>query len=272
MKNDKTRGDIMKKQILDQNNLNYQLFAIQTHGTNIMYYRNPGMVAWWSAAFPGFGHILLGQYIKGLVLFLWEMVVNQESHLNFGLAATLQGQFPNTNEILNPIWILLYIPIYLFTIWDSYRLTIDINHSVEAPLMNFTPIKTVSLLATGSNIFTQRKPIMALFWSFFSPGAGQFYLQRLIESIFFMIWFIVISYYSHFFEGILYLLKGELAHSNNVINIQWFMYMPSIFFFSAYNAYSDAIETNIMYRLNQTQLLKQKYQNPTFRVDFPKSH
>ena len=69
------------------------LFIVQPIGTNLIYYKNPKMVAWWSAALPGFGHILLGQYIKGILLFVWEIVINVGSNLNLGLVSTLQGDF-----------------------------------------------------------------------------------------------------------------------------------------------------------------------------------
>ena len=30
-------------------------------------------------------------------------------------------------EILEPRWLLLYLPVYLFAIWDSYRTSVDMN-------------------------------------------------------------------------------------------------------------------------------------------------
>ncbi|MBU9723381.1 hypothetical protein [Bacillus alkalicola] len=38
--------------------------------------KNPWVPAWWSAAFPGMGHIMLGSYVKGFILFTWEFVIN----------------------------------------------------------------------------------------------------------------------------------------------------------------------------------------------------
>ncbi|MDF2876714.1 MAG: hypothetical protein K0R22_3397, partial [Sporomusa sp.] len=34
----------------------------------VVHRRSPGLVAWWSAAFPGFGFICLGSYTKGYLL------------------------------------------------------------------------------------------------------------------------------------------------------------------------------------------------------------
>lgn len=261
----------MKKQQMDQNSKKTLPSVITPFGTNLIYYRNPKMVAWWAAALPGFGHVLLGQYIKGLILFLWEIVINVESQLNIGLVATLQGHFNQTKAFLDPVWILLYIPTYLFSIWDSYRGTIDINHNINLIKKDYTPFNTNSFGTIEVNVFTKKRPKMALFWSLLSPGAGQFYQHRLLEATFLMIWLIMICYFSHFFEGILYLLRGDLALSNSVFKIEWFMFLPSLFFFSAYNAYSDAIETNIFYKLNQNCWYQQHYQHPNFKVEFPKS-
>ena len=44
--------------------------------TNYIHLRNPWVTAWWSAAFPGFGHIHLGVYLKGFILFFWEIIIN----------------------------------------------------------------------------------------------------------------------------------------------------------------------------------------------------
>lgn len=37
--------------------------------TNYLHLRNPYVIAWWSAAFPGFAHISLGSYVAGFLLF-----------------------------------------------------------------------------------------------------------------------------------------------------------------------------------------------------------
>ncbi len=46
------------------------------YNNNHIYLRNPWVVGWWSAAFPGFGHLNLGFYLKGVMLIIWEIVIN----------------------------------------------------------------------------------------------------------------------------------------------------------------------------------------------------
>jgi len=238
-------------------------------GTNVIYYRNPVLVAWWSAAFPGFGHILLGQYIKGGLLFIWEIFVNIHSHLNLGLIYTLQGDFERTKAVLDPLWILMYIPLFLFTIWDSYHEAVNLNRYI--PLINPTKgkIKQKRINAIGRNFLTEKNPFMALFWSMFFPGTGQFYLHRLFESVLLSFWFIVISHYSRFHQGLLYLIMGDIDRSNQSFQADWFMFLPSLFCFSAFNAFTDAVESTFLYRNTELAELELDYQNPHFKVNFP---
>jgi hypothetical protein len=55
-------------------------------GTTQLHLRNPFIIAWWSAAFPGFGHLLLSKYIRILHLLLYYVfyvVCNLECiHIN----------------------------------------------------------------------------------------------------------------------------------------------------------------------------------------------
>ncbi|GAA0489355.1 hypothetical protein GCM10008986_13980 [Salinibacillus aidingensis] len=100
---------------------------VSVMGTTQIHLRNPYIVAWWSMAFPGFGHLLLSKYIRGYLLFIWEVVVNVQSNLNLGMIYSFQGKIDLAKDILDTRWLLIYIPVYLFAIWDSYRTTVDMN-------------------------------------------------------------------------------------------------------------------------------------------------
>ncbi|MGH4051564.1 MAG: hypothetical protein ACREVX_09455 [Clostridium sp.] len=50
--------------------------------------RSPYIIACWSAAFPGIGHLLLSKYLGGFLLFLWEVFINYNAHI------TLQFYIP----------------------------------------------------------------------------------------------------------------------------------------------------------------------------------
>lgn len=96
-------------------------------GTTQVHLRNPYIIGWWSAAFPGFGHLLLSKYLRGFVLFIWEVVVNVNSNINLAMIYSFQGEIDKAKEILDTRWLLIYIPVYIFAIWDSYRTTVDLN-------------------------------------------------------------------------------------------------------------------------------------------------
>src|SRR5699024_6688661 len=54
-------------------------------GTTQIHSRNPYIIGWWSAAFPGFGHLLLSKYIHAFVLFIWEVVINLQANINLAI-------------------------------------------------------------------------------------------------------------------------------------------------------------------------------------------
>ncbi|MED3816043.1 hypothetical protein P4573_27985, partial [Priestia megaterium] len=100
---------------------------VSIFGTTQIHLRNPYIIAWWSAAFPGFGHLLLSKYLRGFVLFIWEVVINLQSNINVATIHSFQGDIDMAKESLNTRWLLIYIPVYIFAIWDSYRTTVDLN-------------------------------------------------------------------------------------------------------------------------------------------------
>jgi hypothetical protein len=44
-------------------------------------------------AFPGFGHLLLSKYLRGILLFIWEIVINLNAHVNLAIAHSFWGKF-----------------------------------------------------------------------------------------------------------------------------------------------------------------------------------
>ncbi|WP_288183413.1 hypothetical protein [uncultured Sporomusa sp.] len=72
--------------------------------TNFLHLRNPYTIAWWSAAFPGFGYISLGNYIIGFLLFFWEVIINTKAGVNAAILYSFIGDFAKTKEVLNTKW------------------------------------------------------------------------------------------------------------------------------------------------------------------------
>jgi hypothetical protein len=101
--------------------------AISPIATNTLHLKNPWVTAWWSAAFPGFGHIIMGNYVKGFLLVGWELLINVKAKINLCILFSFGGQFERARQIVDTRWLLLYTSVYVFAIWDSYRRTIDLN-------------------------------------------------------------------------------------------------------------------------------------------------
>ncbi len=235
-------------------------------GTTQFHLRNPYIVAWWSAAFPGFGHLLLSKYLRGFVLFIWEVVVNVQSNLNLAMIYSIQGEIDKAKEILNTRWILIYIPVYIFAIWDSYRTTMDMNKVYVLAERENHKFNTFSIGALEINYLDKRNPVMAVLWSLFIPGLGQLYIHRITTAFFVIVWSVVFFYCSHALEAISLLFVGEIKKATSVINPEWLLFFPSVYGFSLYDSYINTVENNKLYDKEQRNYFQENYQSPSFQV------
>lgn len=90
-------------------------------GITKLHLRNPFVIACWSLAFPGMGHILLSKYLRGFILFFWEFFINSKAHVNLLILYSFTGDFEKAKQVVDMQWLMLYIPTYIFAVWDSYR-------------------------------------------------------------------------------------------------------------------------------------------------------
>jgi hypothetical protein len=75
----------------------------------------------WSIALPGFGQLLNGKYLKGLLFIFLEFVINVQSNFNQVIKLSFQGEIQEAIRQSNYQWLMFYPCIYLFAIWDAYR-------------------------------------------------------------------------------------------------------------------------------------------------------
>lgn len=75
----------------------------------------------WSIAFPGFGQILNGRYIKGILFLFLEVLVNIYSHFNQVIYLSFNGEFTQAELIADKQWLLFYPCIYFFAMWDAFK-------------------------------------------------------------------------------------------------------------------------------------------------------
>jgi hypothetical protein len=239
---------------------------VSTLGTTQIHLRNPYIIAWWSAAFPGFGHLLLSKYLKGFVLFIWEVVVNVNCNLNLSMIYSFQGEIEKAKEILDTRWLLIYIPVYIFAIWDSYRTTVDLNKIFVLVEREEHRFNSFSIGIMEINYLDKRNPIMAIIWSLFMPGLGQLYIHRVITAFFVIIWGVVFFYLSHGLEALSLLFLGEIKQATDVINPEWLLFFPSIYGFAIFDSYINTVENNKLYDKEQRSYFREKYQSSSFQV------
>ncbi|HEY5586346.1 MAG TPA: hypothetical protein VIK78_17880 [Ruminiclostridium sp.] len=126
--------------------------------TNFIHKRNPWVTAWWSCAFPGFGHIILGSYIKGFLLIAWELFINVNAKVNTAIIYSFTGRFEDAKNVLDKRWLILYIGVFLYAIWDSYRSTVDLNKYAILADREHSPIIPFKISTWEINYFDKRSP------------------------------------------------------------------------------------------------------------------
>ncbi|WP_061808823.1 hypothetical protein [Rossellomorea vietnamensis] len=235
-------------------------------GTTQIHLRNPYIIAWWSAAFPGFGHLLLSKYLRGFVLVIWEVLVNIQSNVNLAMIYSFQGEIEKAKDILDTQWLLIYIPGYIFSIWDSYRTTVDLNNVFIMADREEHRFNTFSIGALEINYLDKRNPVMAVIWSLFIPGLGQLYIHRIVTAFFVIVWTVVFFYYSHGLEATSLLFLGEIAESTAVLDAEWLLFFPSLYGFSIFDSYMNTVENNKLYEKDQRKYYLENYQSPSFQV------
>jgi len=75
-----------------------QVAYVSILGMTQLHLRNPYVIAWWSAAYPGLGHLLLSKYLGEFLLFIWEITVNLKAHVNLAILYTFTGRFEMAKE------------------------------------------------------------------------------------------------------------------------------------------------------------------------------
>lgn len=235
-------------------------------GTTQFHMRNPYVIAWWSAAFPGFGHLLLSKYLRGLVLFIWEVIVNCNAKINLAMVYSFSGELELARTTLDMRWTLMYIPVYIFGIWDSYRTSVDMNKVYLLAEREGASFNSFAIGALEINYLDKRNPVMSVIWSLFMPGLGQLHIHRVLTAFFALVWTIIFLYFSKTLVAIHYLFLGDIAKSTAVLDMQWLLFMPSMWGFALYDSYINTVENNKLYDAEQQDYLISSYQSPNFRI------
>ncbi|MCL6572135.1 MAG: hypothetical protein K6T88_10690 [Bacillus sp. (in: Bacteria)] len=179
---------------------------------------------------------------------------------------SFQGKIDLAKEVLDTRWLLIYIPVYLFTIWDSYRTTVDLNQIYLLAEHENHPYNTFSIGSLEINYLDKRNPVSAVLWSLFMPGLGHLYLHQIVSAFFVIIWSVAFFYFSHVLEAVSLLFIGKIKQATDVLNGEWLLFLPSIYGFSIYNSYVNTVESNKLIENERRNFLKNNYQSPNFII------
>lgn len=240
--------------------------SMNSLATNFLHLRNPYTIAWWSAAFPGFGHISMGNYVSGFLLFFWEMVANTKAKANLAILYSFTGRIELAKDIVDNRWLLLYAPVFIFSIWDSYRLALQMNQLSLLADRGGRAVPQESISFMEINVLDKRSPWVAVVWTLLLPGLGHIYTHRIPTGFFLLIWWIAIAYYSFLLPATQFTAMGEFEQAKNILDPEWIMFLPSIYGFGAYDAYVNTIEYNRLFEKEQASYFRQKYQSPDFHM------
>jgi TM2 domain-containing membrane protein YozV len=239
---------------------------VNIFGTTQLHLKSPYIVALWSITFPGFGHLILSKYIRGMLLFIWELFINQETHLNQAMVYSFMGDIEAAKAVLDVRLLNLYIPVYLFAIWDSYRTTVDMNKIYLLAERENAPFNSFSLGSLEINYLDKKNPMVALFCSMTIPSVGQLYINRFILGFFNLVMSVIFIYYSRFLEAVHFLVMNDIAKATSVLDAQWLMYLPSFYFYSIYDAYTNTVENNKLFEKEQRNYLRTHFQPTGFTI------
>lgn len=233
---------------------------------NYIHEQNPWSLVWWSAAFPGAGHMQLCKYGTGTMLMFWEFFINVKSHLNEAIYYSMIGDFEIAKSVIDSKWFLLYMAIYIFTMWDCYRLALDLNKYSQLADRYDAPIKPFHIGALEINYLDYRKPWNGVIWSLFMPGLGSIYANRLPTGFFVLICTVFSIYKSNILPAFHWMLAGNLDMTRHQISPQWYLNLPSLWGFAVSSTYIDIHFTNELFKTEQSRFLTKNYQPTTFKM------
>ena len=105
--------------------------------------------------------------------------------INLAMLYSFTGQFDMAKEVINIRFVMMYIPVYLYCIWDSYRQTIDLNQHYLLAESEKAPLVPFKMNGFALNFLDKRNPWVALVWSLLFLGLGSLYIKR-IHQVFFL--------------------------------------------------------------------------------------
>ncbi len=253
-------GGIPKKRV------RWPLVAMSAIRTNHLHPRHPLVAVWWSAAFPGFGHMLMGNHWIGLILFIWEIILNVTGKVNLGILYSFTGRIQLAKDVMDERLLILYVVVFVFGLWDSYRSCVELNKLNLLARRGNARIPAMTMSSVEANYLDKRNPWVAALWSALMPGMGHLYIHDLLKGICYSSWWVVFTYYSRLFEAVHLTLLGQFTAATAIVDPEWLLFMPSLYNFAIFSAYTATVELNKLFEVEQSCFLRLHYQYPEFQL------
>lgn len=241
-------------------------YLTSTTAINMIHITNPWVIAWWSAAFPGFGHHMVGRYLMSWLLLFWEIIINVKGNVNLAILYSLTGDFEKVQTVSQPQELMLYVGVYIFAIWDSYRLSVEGNKQYILANAEDAPAKPFRIGSVAIRYLDQKKPWLGSFWNMITPGLGHLYIGNIPSAFFGLFWAVVLIFASNGLQGVYYTMTGQFETSKEIMNPQYFLFLPSIYSFGLYYGYQQAVEVNKQFEKEQARFLRDTYQSADFEM------
>ncbi|WP_335870221.1 hypothetical protein [Bacillus sp. 2205SS5-2] len=84
----------------------------------------------------------------------------------------------------------------------------------------------------------------AILWSIAFPGFPQLLLHQYVKGILFVLLEIIINMKSHFNSAIMLSFLGKTREAAEVVNYQWLLFYPCLYFFSMWDAYRNTLDND----------------------------
>jgi hypothetical protein len=240
--------------------------SVGAWNTVILDYRSPYIITFWSIAYAGLGHIMLDRYFRGFILMAAEILLNYISNLNTAIFYTLSGHYALAKEALDTRAVLLYLGLYSFAIFDSYRMTLSVNNTYRLADRENATVKCFAVNSSSFTIIQEASPYLALLWSAIIPGAGCFMIERMNRAFYLIVLWAANAYLAGLCTAVIYTASGQYDLARASLDIHWLLNLPSIWLYGMYEVYSCALENNKLFRRELTNFLDTEYSKTSFTM------
>jgi flagellar biosynthesis protein FlhB len=84
-------------------------------------------------------------------------------------------------------------------------------------------------------------------------------IRNIVPGFYLLLWHILVVYKSRLNEGVLYSLTGQFQKAIEIMNMEWTLFIPSVYLFAICDCYYRSIEINQIFKMEQARFLEENY-------------